>query len=138
MKVNATAKSAFKLGDPDPTVSSGYSDGKVRHLHFKEELCFDQASIRLSYKARFDQTKDDLISEQMTVQGKHIDLSEGRIFVVDMTVDPVHCQQVNLKLPSTEEIDFLSSNKSQYKSFTKRWITELAKNSDVVSKTFSP
>ena len=117
-------------------MSSITSDGKVRQLHFKEELRFDQARVGFSYQARIDQTKDVLISEQMTVQGKPLDMTKGRVFVVDMTVDPLRCQQVNVKLPSSEQIDFLAATAEQYQSFTKRWITELAKDSEVVAKTF--
>ena len=94
--------------------------------------------IGLSYKANYDQAKDELISEEMAIQGKQMEMSKGRIFVIDMTVNPVHCQQVNPKLPSSDDIDFLSGSVDRYESFTERWITELAKESDVISKTFFP
>jgi hypothetical protein len=43
----------------------------------------------------------------MAIQGKEMKMSEGRIFVIDMTVNPVRCQQVNVELPSSGDIDFI-------------------------------
>ena len=135
IKHSATATSTFHLGSPDPTRSSEQSDGKIRLVEFNERIRFDQTSVTWSYKARLDAVKDALISEEMAFQGKQLDLADGRAFVVDMTIEPVTIQQVNVKLPSSE-INVLRSEVAQYKTFTSRWLAEVAKDSEVVKETF--
>lgn len=137
IKHSATEMSTFHLGNPDPEKSSASSDGKIRRLDFNEELRIDEISVAYSYKAKFDQIKDTLISEEMTIHGKRIDLTDGRVFVVDMSSEPVWVQQVNGKLPFSENVDFLKSTSEQYKIFTVRWLETIAKDSKVVRETFS-
>jgi hypothetical protein len=136
IKHSATAMSSFQVGNPDPAKSSNSSDGKIRFLEFNERIRFDQASIAWSYKAQYDALRDTRISEEMAFRDKRIDLTDGRVFVVDMTVEPVRIQQVNVRLPFSEDIDFLRSTSKQYKAFTSRWLAELAKDSEVVAETF--
>jgi hypothetical protein len=138
IKHNATALSDFHKGHPDPAKSSASSDGKVRLIDFHERIRFDTTSVTFSYQAQFDMAKDSLISDEMTFQGKRIDLTDGRVFVVDMTVEPVRFRQVNVKLPASEDLDFLKIPLEQYKVLTNRWLGEIAKNSEVVAETFSP
>jgi hypothetical protein len=136
IKHSATAMSQFHLGSPDPTKSSDSSDGKIRLVDFNERIRFDQTSVSWSYKAQLDAVKDTLNSEEMAFQGKQLGLTDGRAFVVDMTVEPVTIQQVNVKLPSSENIDFLRGEVAQYKTFTSRWLAEVANDSEVVKETF--
>jgi hypothetical protein len=136
IKHSATSTSEFHLGNPDPAKSSNSSDGKIRFLDFNEKLRFDQSSVAWTYKAQFDAAKDTLISEEMAFQEKPMDLAKGRAFVVDMTVEPVTIQQIKVKLPSSDEIDFINSTAEQYKAFTRRWFAEIAKGSEVASETF--
>ena len=138
IKHNAVATSTFEHRDPEPTVSSDSSDGKIRQLYFKERLRLDKATFGFSYKAQIDLANDVLGNEQMTVQGNPAQVTDGRVFIIDMTVEPVRYQQVNVKLPSSEKVDFLKSVDKQYQEFTKLWIAELAKESEVVAKTFTP
>lgn len=135
IKHSATVMSTFHLGNPDPEKSSASSNGKIRLLDFNEELRIDELSLAYSYKAKFDQIKDTLISEEMTIHGKRIDLTDGRVFVVDMSSEPVKVQQINVKLPSNPNLDFIEST-SEYKLNTNRWLEEITRNSEVVAKAF--
>jgi len=135
IKHSATAMSTFHLGNPDPEKNSASSNGKIRLLDFNEELRIDEISLAYSYKAKFDQLKDTLISEEMTIHAKRIDLTDGRVFVVDMSSEPVRVQQVKVKLPSNPNLDFIKST-SEYKLNTNRWLEEITKNSEVVAKAF--
>lgn len=135
IKHGATATTTFERGHPDPATSSDSSDGKIRLINFNERIRFGKSRLAFSYKAEFDAVKDQLISEGMTFQGQRIDLTDGRLFVVDMTAEPVEFQQVNVKLPSSQNLDFIHST-SAYKLNTNRWLEEITKNSEVVAKTF--
>ncbi|WP_298865219.1 hypothetical protein [uncultured Gimesia sp.] len=137
IKHSATANTVFERGNPDPATSSDSSDGKIRLVNFNEEIRFDQSRLMFSYKAEFDAVKDKLLSEGMIFQGKRIDLTEGRIFVVDMTTETVKVHQVNMKLPSCNKIDLLKSTSEHYKIFTDRWLAETSEGSEVVAKTFT-
>jgi hypothetical protein len=137
VKHNAVATSSFEYRDPDPTVSNESSDGIVRQFHFKERVRLDKTSFDFSYKARIDIGTDVLHSETMTVAGKTMRLKNGRVFVVDMTVEPVSCQQVNVKLPSCENADFLDGRDEEYQEFTRRWMKELVSESKVLAETFN-
>ena len=116
-------------------MSSDSSDGKIRFFNFNERIRFGESRLTFSYKAEFDAVKDQLISEGMTFQGKRIDLKDGRVFVVDMTADPVEFQQVNVNLPSSQNPDFIGSP-GEYKINTNRWLEEITRSSEVVAKTF--
>ena len=135
IKHGATATTAFERGNPDPATSSDSSDGKIRLLNFNERIRFGESRLTFSYKAEFDAVKDQLISEGMTFQGKRIDLKDGRVFVVDMTADPVEFQQVNVNLPSSQNLDFIGSP-GEYEINTNRWLEEITRSSEVVAKTF--
>ncbi len=135
IKHKATPTTTFERGDPDPATSSASSDGKIRFYHFKERIRFDERIVSFSYKAEFDAVKDTLISEGMTVEGKKLDLRDGRVFVFDMTAEPVTFAQVNVKLPTNENLDFIKSP-SEYQPNMNRWLAELSKTSEVVAKTF--
>ncbi|MHB9081559.1 MAG: hypothetical protein ACYC3X_29160 [Pirellulaceae bacterium] len=135
IKHGATATTTFERGNPDPAISSDSSDGKIRLINFNERIRFGKSNLAFSYKAEFDAVKDQLISEEMTFQGKRLDLTDGRVIVVDMTAEPVEFQQVNVKLPSNPNLDFINST-SEYKLNTNRWLEEITKNSEVVAKTF--
>jgi hypothetical protein len=134
IKHSGNAASTFDRGSPDPSVSSDSSDGKVRFVNYDEEVRFDEIKVAFSYRAQFDAIKDTLISDEMTFQGKRMDLAKGRVFVVDMTAEPVKVEQVDVKLPSSEEIDFVKTPPERYKAFTSRWLAEVAKGSEAVAK----
>ena len=136
IKHSGNAASTFHRGSPSPLVSSDSSDGKIRLVNYDEEVRFDEIKVTFSYRAQFDAIKDTLISDEMTFQGKRIDLAEGRVFVVDMTAEPVKFEQVDVKLPSSEEIDFVKVPPDQYKTFTSRWLAEISKDSEAVAKVF--
>ncbi len=135
IKHKATPTTTFERGDPDPATSSASSDGKIRFYNFKERIRFDERIVSFSYKAEFDAVKDTLISEGMTVEGKKLDLRDGRVFVFDMTAEPVTFAQVSVKLPTNENLDFIKSP-SEYQPNMNRWLAELSKTSEVVAKTF--
>jgi hypothetical protein len=135
IKHGATAMSTFHLGNLEPEKSSASSNGKIRLLDFNQELRIDEIGFAYSYKARFNQIKDTLISEEMTIHGKRIDLTDGRVFVVDMSSEPVRVQQVNVKLPSNPNLDFIKST-SEYKLNTNRWLEEVTKSSEFVANVF--
>lgn len=136
LKHGATKTSSFEHGNPEPTVSSDFSDGMERRLNFKERLRIDGATLDFSYRARIDLETKVLNNEQFTVQGKPMQVKSGRVIVVDMTVDPIRCRQVNVNLPANDEFDFLNSRQKQYEEITKRWMTELMDKSEIVAKTF--
>lgn len=136
IKHDATAASAYHRGKADPNISNASSDGKIRRLHFQEEIGFDERKFAFDYQAQFDAVKDTLLAETMTFQGKKIDLMEGRLFVVDLTAEPVRFQQIAANLPHTEDVHFLKIPTRQYQALMQRWLSELAKESKVVRETF--
>ena len=137
VKHHATAKSSVDHRDPEPTVSSDSSDGVERRLNFKQRLRIDDVTLDYSYRSRIDLATNVLSNEQFTVQGKPMQVKRGRIFMIDMTVAPIHCQQVNVDLP-TSEIDFVNGQPNQIEEMTKQWMSDLINSSEIVAKTFKP
>lgn len=135
IKHGATTTTTFERGDPHPAKSSGSSDGKVRLYNFRERIRFGECTLSFSYKAEAEAVNDHLIAEEMTFQGKRIDLADGRVFVVDMTAEPVKIAQVNVKLPVNPNLKFIEKP-GEYKLNTSRWIEDLSKTSDIVARTF--
>lgn len=135
VKHPATAKSHGDYRDPKPTVSSDSSDGIERRLNFKQRLRIDELTLDYAYRGRIDLATNTLSNEQFTFQGKPMQVRKGRVIIVDMTVDPIHCQQVNVELPKTE-VDFVNAQPNQFEVFTKQWMTDLIDRSEIVAKTF--
>lgn len=136
IKHNATADTEFEHRNPDPTISSSSSDGITRFLRFKDRLRFGRAMSEFSYEADYHVANDRLIREGIILMGKHADMKDGRVFMVDMTADPVTIQQVNVELPDAKDIDFLNSSREEYAVFTDRWFAEVVKSSTTVASTF--
>ena len=73
----------------------------------------------------------------MLANGRMHGSGGGQRFLKSMSTSaaPVEFQQVNVKLPSSQNLDFIHST-SAYKLNTNRWLEEITKNSEVVAKTF--
>jgi hypothetical protein len=136
IKHNSTSDTEFEHRNPDPTISNSSSDGITRFLRFNDRLRFGQAISEFSYEADYHVASDRLIKEGIILMGKHADLKDGRVFMVDMTADPVTMQQVNVELPDAKDIDFLNSSREEYAVFTERWLAEVVKSSEIVASTF--
>ena len=63
----------------------------------KSTIEFKGKKITLAYKARI--TRGAITSEDLTVDGKKMDLHEGQVFLVDFTKDEVTWSQVKAGLP---------------------------------------
>jgi len=138
VKHRATAKSSVDHRNPEPTISFDTSDGTERRLNFIQRLRIDDAILDYSYRGRIDLVTNTLTNEQFTVQGKPMQVKNGRLIVVDMTVEPIRLQQVNADLPATNDVDFANIQPKQYQELTRQWMSELANKSEIVAKQFGP
>jgi hypothetical protein len=138
VKQRGKPTSTIEHGNPDPAVSSDSSDGIERRLNFKERLRIDESVLDFSYRARIDLRTNLLTNEQFSVNEKPMQVKKGRVIIVDMTAAPIHVQQLDAELPSSQGMDFIDSSREQYDAVTKRWMTELTKESEILAKAFLP
>jgi hypothetical protein len=65
-----------------------------------QELELDGKKLTVLYKIEVDLRARKVLREELTLNGKTINLARGRVFLVDMTVNPPKWQQKKLKLPA--------------------------------------
>lgn len=133
IKHNATAKSTYERDSLGNDLGATYTRNRMKS--FTETLSLDGNKLAFAYKAEIDKGKPAILGEELTFLDKKIDLTNGRVFLVDMTRAPVSFKQVNAKLPSSKGFDFLKDT-SQYQKVTKRWLKELSKESESVRMFF--
>jgi hypothetical protein len=62
-------------------------------------LAVDGVAAKLSARLDADPKTGKLTRQEYTFNGQKIDVSRGRLFLVDLTVSPAKWQQVNVELP---------------------------------------
>ncbi len=101
----------------------------------KHALTIDGKALPLVYTITLDAKSKKPKAETFTVGGKAVDLSKGRVLLVDMTADPPKFEQRKLDLPG--EVADLSTNKAAA-ALAKEALDALLKDKKVKEFTAGP
>jgi hypothetical protein len=63
-------------------------------------LEIDGNAVNLRLALEFDSKKNAIASESLSFNGEKVDLTKGRVFLVDLTAAPVKWEQAQMKLPA--------------------------------------
>jgi hypothetical protein len=90
---HAPRKSSSRgVGNHLNTISSG-------HVEIIDGLTVDGVAAKLSAQLDADPRTGKLTRQEYKLNEQKIDMSRGRLFLVDLTVNPAKWQQVNVELP---------------------------------------
>lgn len=56
--------------------------------------------IDVSYRIELNETRKAVTNESLTIEGKHVDMLSGQVFLVDLTAESPVYQQMKVKLPA--------------------------------------
>jgi hypothetical protein len=98
----------------------------------KQTLTIDGKVLRLEYKVKLDPGTKKVASETLVVNGKSVDVSGGRVFLVDLTTSPPKWEQRKLNLP--DDVAEVTSKKAA-EELTRKVLASLAKQ-DRKAKAF--
>ena len=60
----------------------------------------NDGTIEASYRVELDETQTVIVSERMTIGGKHVDMTAGQVFLIDLTTASPIYQQREVELPA--------------------------------------
>ena len=56
--------------------------------------------IEASYRVELNETRTAVANESLTIGGKPVDITSGRVFLLDLTTNPQVYRQMNVELPA--------------------------------------
>ena len=76
----------------------------------KQTITIDGHTLELEYRLALEPRTRKLVKESLTLNDKAIDLTRGRVFLVDLRSSPPRWEQVKVELPA--EVDAATAKKS--------------------------
>ena len=68
--------------------------------HSKQVVTIDGSTLRIEYRVEVDEKTKKVAKESLTINKKAVDVSRGRVFLVDLTVSPPRWEQRKASLPA--------------------------------------